>query len=74
MPRRREKTRTDWLAEALELQIKAGETLANLDLRSTRGELKDTLKRIRDLHAKLSKELALALRQDVPAAPLTKRQ
>lgn len=74
MPRRREKTRVDYLAEALELQIRAGKALAEIDLRKCQGELKVTIRRIRDSHRELSKDLALALRLDIPPAPVTRRK
>lgn len=67
MPRRRrEKTTTDRLADALELHLRAGEVLGPIDLRSVSGDLKETVKQIRKLHAELSKALALAIRQDLP--------
>jgi hypothetical protein len=72
MPRRREKTRTDWLALAIEKHVQAGEAIAHIDLRSTKDPLKATLKRIRAQHDALAKELALAVREDLPPAPLVR--
>lgn len=73
MPRRREKTRTDWLALALERHLSMGEALKPIQLRSCPAELKETIRRIRALHEQLAQELALALRQDVPPPPRTPR-
>lgn len=74
MPRRREKTRTDHLVDALELHLRAGGSLEHIDLRSVSGDLKDTIKLIRRLHGELSKALALAIRQDAPSTVARRRR
>lgn len=73
MPRRREKTRTDYLAEALELHLKEGGALDHIQLRSMSDDLKATVREIRRLHTALSKALVLALQQDVPKSPRVTR-
>lgn len=58
------KTRTDALAEALRKSNEVTVELKLIDLRTTRGSLRDTLKAAREASATLNEMLLAALRED----------
>lgn len=72
MPRRREKTRVEHLADALESAEHLAACLSSVDLRTTTGELKALVQESRTLTDELGEKLAEALRTDIPmpARPL----
>lgn len=67
VPRRREKTRVERLAQALEKALAVQAELNEINLRSTGGELRESLKAARrDIEQTIS-DLGEALKLDVPA-------
>lgn len=66
MPRRREKTRVEHLADALENVELLARHLSSVDLRTTSGELRRLVKDSRGLADTLGEKLAEAVRADLP--------
>lgn len=66
MPRKREKTRLDHLADALAAAHTAGAALGAIDLRTTSGELRAAVKGAREAAETLRTELQRAILADVP--------
>jgi len=58
------KSRVTLLAEALESTNKTIESLKSIDLRTTRGSLRDSIRKARDESQALQDELQQALRED----------
>lgn len=71
-PRRRAKTRVDNLVDAMRALDKATNSLQEIDLRTTTGELRRLVKESRSGAAELSATLAAAVRADEPVNPLVK--
>lgn len=69
----RQKSRTTLLAEALDQARKAQASLLEIDLRSTRGELRDAIRYAREDAANAVTNLGVALEHDVPAQPTRQR-
>ncbi len=69
MARRRLKTRVDLLAEGLEAASRVVEDLHKIDLRRTRGDLRDRIREARSLGGELREALAQAVRLDLPPRP-----
>lgn len=69
MPRRREKTRVEHLAEALMSVETLAVHLNAVDLRTTSGDLRQLVKESRGLADELGTKLAAAVRADLPVGP-----
>ena len=70
LPRRvRGKTRVQHLAESLEALQKARNAAGAVDLRTTRGDLRDTVRRLRSQLDEAHATALLALQQDAPVPP-----
>lgn len=66
----RPKSRTLILAEVNALAKKAQAALVDIDLRTTRGELREAIKAARTDAENLAFNTGVALEHDLPAAPL----
>lgn len=64
MPGTKTKSRVTLLIEALTASRKAIDALKDIDLRTTRGELRDSIKQAREDAANLEIEVAKAIRED----------
>ena len=66
MPRPKVKTRIEHLADAHGHLAKAAASLSHIDLRSTRGELRDAIRDARDATLAASAAVEVGIRADLP--------
>ena len=64
----RQKSRTRLLADALDQARRAQQSLYEIDLRTTRGDLRDSLREARVANETAIEYIGAALEQDVPAS------